>query len=396
MRKDYDEKDNIENVVSDSYDEKMMNLNDAADKLDDVSELEDGLESELKEWDFSEDEEIQEFLSRDFDVVAESRRRIQNNQNKARKGRQDRRTQKENVVKEKKEKVVKEKVVKEKVVKEKSDSDKPAFIDKVKELYSKWLEVYNKNSMQILFGALTGLIALLVVAIVATYPNDVETNEEKTQKTTLSTEEPTTELESETTTERPTIVPETEDSDIHSLIVGYIDAAYIKADMEAVALVVDDTTNINVDKYKSRQKYIELYENVSCYKLESAIENAYIVFVTYDAKLYNIETLAPSAETFIVKYDATNSKYVIHNLTVGEVIDSYIAGASKIELISEKRAEVESRLNAALTQDPELKKVYDIMISTGSQTSEEATVDSSSGETTSGNGAEETTSAAAQ
>lgn len=342
----------------------------------------ESMESDLKEWDFSDDEEIQEFLSRDFDVVAESRRRIQNNQNKSKRGRQDR--------KSKKEEIAHSNNIKEpKTPKEGGTS----FLDKVKDLYSKWLEVYNKNTMQILFGALTCLIIILVIAIVATYPYKVDNNDDK-QKTTAPVEETTTEPELETTTEKPTINPEAEGSDIHSLIAGYIDAAYIKADMEAVALVVDDTTNINVEKYKSRQKYIEAYENILCYKLESAIENAYIVFVTYDAKLYNIETLAPSAETFIVKYDTANSKYIIHNLTVGEVIDSYIAGASKIELISEKRAEVESRLKAALNKDAELKKVYDIMISTGSQTSEEATVSTSSEETTTGAASEQTTTAA--
>ncbi|MBQ2744515.1 MAG: hypothetical protein IJF37_02695 [Lachnospiraceae bacterium] len=364
MRKDFDSKDNIDNENIDDILDEMVNNSG----------------SDLKEWDLSDDEDIHEFLSRDFDVVAESRRRLNHNQNKNQKGKNDKRAQRQKNAKEKKEKQPK-------------SGNSSAFVDKLKQLYSKWLEVYDKNAMQILFSALICLVVLLVIAIVATYPYDNKDSGDK-QKTSAPVEEQTSAGELETTTEKPTIIPEAEDSDIHSLIVGYIDAAYIKADMEAVALVVDDTTNINVEKYKSRQKYIELYENIECYKLESAIENAYIVFVTYEAKLYNIQTLAPSAETFIVKYDSVNNRYIIHNITVGEKIDSYIAGASKIELISEKKAEVESRLNTALSQDAELKKVYDIMISTGSQTSEEATVDTSSSETT--GGSEETTTAAPQ
>ena len=87
----------------------------------------------------------------------------------------------------------------------------------------------------------------------------------------------------------------------------------------------DDITNINIDTYKSRQKYIESYQNVKRYKIDSAIENAFIVFVTYDAKIYNIETLATSAETFIGVYNDTEKRMYIHNPTVAEELDGYIA-----------------------------------------------------------------------
>ena len=236
--------------------------------------------------------------------------------------------------------------------------------------------------MEILFGTLTVLIACLIVAIVVTYTSDDETFEEDT--TTNTVDMSTTDNLEDT---KPVIEPEAETSDIHTLIVGYIDAAYIKADMEAVALVVDDTTNINVDKYKSRKKYIEQYENIKCYKFESAIENAYIVFVTYDTKLYNIVTLAPSAETFIVKYNDAEKKYMIHNLTVEEELDSYIAGASEFAYTIEIRKDIEERLNQALATDTELKKVYDLMISTTSQATEGTTSSTS----TDGGATEQTT-----
>lgn len=327
-------------------------------------------EHSLKEWDFTDDEEIQEFLSHDFDVVAESRRRIQNNQNRARRGKQDR-TAKGKDAKVEKKAEAKEKIVKEKNAKSGKTS---SFIDKLKELWNKWLDMYHKNTMQILFGTLTCLVVMLVVAIVATYPYETDEIKPSEVEKTTAEEETTTAPEEETTKkEEATIIPETEDSAIHNLVEGYIDAAYIKADMEAVAVVVDDTTNINVDAYKSRQKYIELYENIKCYKLESAIDNAYIVFVTYDAKLYNIDTLIPAAETFIAKYDVEKGKFFIHNMTEAEKLDGYIAKGSQFEIINKMSAEVVSRLEQAIASDPELKEVYDLMNNISSQATQAQT-----------------------
>lgn len=351
MKKERNDKDVREEII-----DNIVDNNGAAGEAD----------STLKEWDFTDDEEIQEFLSHDFDVVAESRRRIQNNQNRARRGRQD---------KNAKEKTVKEKPIREKAKNEKKQNEKRqqgntvSFIDRVKALWDKWLELYHKNTMQILFGTLTGLVVMLVIAITATYPygqgDEAQTSEQESsteqEETTTANDEPTKEAE------EPEILPETEDSAIHNLVIGYIDAAYIKADMEAVALVVDDTTNINVDSYKSRQKYIELYENVKCYKLESAIENAYIVFVTYDAKLYNIDTLIPAAETFIVKFNQTEGKFFIHNMSEAEKLDGYIAKGSQFEIINKMSADVVARLEQALKSDPELKEVYELMNNISSQ-----------------------------
>ena len=345
------------------YDDKDINRNKQG--IDEQSNI-DSENMDMKEWDSTDDEEIHEFLSRDFDVVAESRRRLQDRQNNAKKKKNEKK-EKSNIVRLKKDK----KIVKNDASKETDNDDNKDKVEggsKKLNLYDRWLEIYHENTMKLLYGALTALIACLIIAIIVTYSDGEES---KGTETTASTTELSTTAIEETT--EATIEPEAQDSGIYSLIVGYIDAAYIKADMEAVALVVDDTTNINVEKYNSRKKYIELYENIKCYKFESAIENAYIVFVTYDTKLYNIATLAPSAETFIVKYNDVDKKYMIHNLTVEEQLDSYIAGASKFAYTSEIRADIEARLKEALATDVELKKVYDLMLSTGSKATEETT-----------------------
>lgn len=398
-----EELDNREDKIELTYKADENIDNDSNADNNEFTEYSEDAVSELKEWDLSEDEDIQEFLSRDYDVIAESRRRLQEKK-KPHRAKKEKGNKKRVSNREKAANIIIEEeyddmntqaeefeedmdanatlssdkpVVKKKEKSPKGKKQSPDIVGMLKSVWSKWLDIYHAHTMQILYGALGVLVLLLAIAIILTSNNGSEdkTDEEKT----TTVEQSSSEEESSSEQETEPILPEAKDSDIHSLVVAYVDAAYIKADMEAVALVVDDTTNINVDKYKSRQKYIEAYENISCYKLESAIENAYIVFVAYDAKLYNINTLVPAAETFVVKYSETTSKYMIHNMTEAETLDSYAAKGSQFELISKLSSEVQQRLDAALASDAELKQVYDLMNNISSQATEPTTPEATEG-----------------
>ena len=233
-------KDNDINNDSKSNNNRRRNVNvkssQNADKSNKSVSLVKDDENDIKEWDVSDDEEIQEFLSRDFDVVSESRRRLQERQRRARR---------ESGIED-----------------EDSNSDREKRYAK-KNSHAKKSESERLQRMKLLFGALGVLVAVLVVAIIVTNPGGDK------EKATDSSATDTTNVEIASNEETTDVImqPEAEDSGIHTLITSYIDAAYIKADMEAVALVVDDTTNINVEKYNSRKKYIESYENIKCYKL---------------------------------------------------------------------------------------------------------------------------------
>lgn len=347
--------DNTENIAENEYLESDID-NDFDDDLDDELEAriasygEDDTENDTEN---DTEDEVKEFLSRDNDIIAESRKRV-NQPGK---------------------KVVRSN---DKVKKDKTSSGgsrKGSVLDSVRPIFGKWMEFYHNNTMKILFSALGGLAVVLVITIIILLASGTGKNEDKTSD---STNEETTTPQTETTTEPETeaaIQPEAADSEIQVLINSYIDAAYMKADMDAVANCVDDITNINVETYKSRQKYIESYQNVKSYKLDSAIENAFIVFVTYDAKIYNIETLAPSAETFIVVYNDTEKRMYIHNPTVAEELDGYIAEGSNLSAISELSQDVKNRLNQALAADAELKKVFDIMTGAGQSSTEDTSAE---------------------
>lgn len=316
-----------------------------------------------------EEDDISEFVSRDYDIVAESRRRV--NQP----GSPVERTVKSSNSRGRREQ---EKSIRSK----KTTGEKNSSMSFI----SKWLDFYHKYTMNVLFSALGVLAAILVVVIIVTLLNgDNNADAGNTEVETTSQQESSTSDQQESSTEpttEPAVEPEAEDSDIHSLIVAYIDAAFIQADMEKVKLYVDDVTNINVDEYKSRQKYIEAYQNIKCYKFELDEADSYVVFVTYDEKIYNINLPAPSGKLFIIKKNPSDQKLYIHNMTKDEELDVYIA--SKAQQISTISAEVSKRLEAAKESDAELKAVLELMENVGKNSEESSSA------------SEETSSAAAQ
>ena len=318
-------------------------------------DMEDDFDEELEariasygDDDSDDDNLMKEFISRDTDIIAESRKRV--NQPGRRVDRINNKTKNKMPQKEKKS--------------DEQVSSEGNVVDKL-------IQFYQRNTMNVLLCVLSVLAVILIITIILVPKGKSKSNTPALMLETTgadTTTEETTAAEQET---EEVVQPEAEDSEIHNLVLSFIDAAYVKADMEQVANYVDDITNINLDKYKSRQKYIESYQNVKCYKIDSAIENAFIVFVTYDAKINNIETLAPSAETFIVVYKDSDKKMYIHNPTVGEELDGYIAEGTKISVIGEMTKDVQNRLDAALAADAELKKVFDIMSGAAQGSAEE-------------------------
>lgn len=351
-------------IEIDNNDENIETVNDDIE-LDDLDEDMAERLSYYENVETEEEEEIKEFLNRDYDVVAESRRRV--NQPGKRKF-SDKSSDEVKLSKPKREK-------KKKTEKQENKKEKDAI-----NVWEKWLNIYHNNTFKILYGTLASLAVVLVIVIIISLVSEGDAsktgdNGKTTQSTEKGTETQTqTEAPTEqTTTLEDTIKPESAESDIHKLITSYIDAAYLKADIELVKNYVDDVTNINVEEYKSRQKYIEAYENIKCYKFDYSQSNTYIVAVTYDEKIYNIKTAAPSGTVFVVKYNGVDKKYYIHNITESEQLDVYIASrAQEINIIGTK---VKERLEEAKNADAELKAVLDIMENIANKQEETSTVE---------------------
>ena len=85
--------------------------------------------------------------------------------------------------------------------------------------------------------------------------------------------------------------------EINSFFTKYYNAL-AEADFDTLAdmgEVLDDDVKA---KRTVRAGYTEDYENMSCYTVEGPESDSYIVFVYYEIKFKNIDTLAPGLSTF--------------------------------------------------------------------------------------------------
>lgn len=157
----------------------------------------------------------------------------------------------------------------------------------------------------------------------------------------------------------PQLVPLATDGEVYKLVMSYIDAAYVKCDATLLEKVVDSMENVDVEKNSVRQRYIEAYNNVCVYMLDGK-ENINVIFVTYEAKLYNYETLLPSGEMLKVK-KTEEGKYMIHNIEVGEQFEMHMSNAKQVEEMEVLQEKIQSEYNAVIESNSEIKSIVDIL-----------------------------------
>ena len=131
-----------------------------------------------------------------------------------------------------------------------------------------------------------------------------------------------------------------DNEDINQLVKSYFDAKKI-VDVEAMSGLVSDTNRIDRDKFIKMAGYVEDYQNINCYVIEGEELNAFRVYVKYDMKLRNIETLAPCLSAFYIT-PTSDDKYVIYLSALDE-------------------AQVARELQEAIDKDAAFKQFYQQM-----------------------------------
>ncbi len=100
-----------------------------------------------------------------------------------------------------------------------------------------------------------------------------------------------------------------ENQEINQLVKNYFEAKKT-VDIEAMAQYVSDQNRIDKEKFNKMAEYVEGYQNINCYVIESEDTNAFRVYAKYDMKLKNIDTLAPCLSAFYITA-TSDDKYVI-------------------------------------------------------------------------------------
>ena len=141
--------------------------------------------------------------------------------------------------------------------------------------------------------------------------------------------------------------------DINALIGTYLKAS-VEADIDTLHTVVSETEQVTKEELQRWYEYVEEIKNIDCYTLPGPDEGSYIVYVYYEMKIVDIETLAPGLiQLYVCK--AEDDNYVILINQLDEVIQEARNVALEREDVQNLIATVNNNLNEAVAADEKLK-----------------------------------------
>lgn len=195
----------------------------------------------------------------------------------------------------------------------------------------------------------TCIIAIVIVLILIFLLS--QCNKDKTDENVDSTE--IIKTNTQEPTEDPSYYELKQDAipALNDLIATYF-TAMENCDVEQYTNVVtgDDMT---AEKLEKKGEYIESYQNITCYTKPGMTDGTYIVYVYYEVKFYNIDTLAPALSQLYVCSNEDGTMYIYAGSLDGE-LSAYINTMNSAEDVLTLNGETEEKLQAALDSNEKL------------------------------------------
>ncbi len=153
-------------------------------------------------------------------------------------------------------------------------------------------------------------------------------------------------------------------SEINALMERYFTAKQ-NADIETIYQLFGRTDLEGAEalesQYRYTSRYTDGYENIACYTRQGGAEGSYLVYVSYDLKFKNVETLAPGLfRAYVITNEDGSLQLVDSSLQGEEVLQEFEAAEKTDELIL-LRTQIYAKLRQALETDPDLAGVYGVL-----------------------------------
>ena len=143
-------------------------------------------------------------------------------------------------------------------------------------------------------------------------------------------------------------------------------------DIPMVEEAVDVLTEEEIKTIEKKKDYIESYNDITCYTKKGPEEDSFVVFASYEMKIYNIETPAPGIMALYVTKGA-DGEYRIFNGEASEELTSYVLKLAAGEDVAAVIADVDARYNQLIKEDEELGKFAQTILESQMQADAEDT-----------------------
>lgn len=139
---------------------------------------------------------------------------------------------------------------------------------------------------------------------------------------------------------------------INALMQEYYQAA-TDGDVEKIRSLVDSVDDETLIYQEKRSAYIDSYQNLKCYTKRGPVEDSYVVYVYYEVKFKDVETLVPGVSPYLV-YAREDGSYYIHEGEVDEEVNLYLEEISTQDDVVDLMNRVQVKFNESIVEDEEL------------------------------------------
>lgn len=160
------------------------------------------------------------------------------------------------------------------------------------------------------------------------------------------------------------------ESDITTLIKNYLDAKQ-KVSMDEMKECVSDISKIDEKRLVTEAEYIEEYKNIECTICDDGLSDGiFRVYVYYEAKIYDIDTLVPSLMALVVT-GTPEGKFLINLSKIDSKDQRAIDKLDNSDEIKKKIDSVQKKLEDIVSKNADVRDFYQMLESTNQDSNEE-------------------------
>ena len=252
----------------------------------------------------------------------------------------------------------------------------------VNELKDKLTNVLNRKNTRIVLVSAAKIVlpVIALIIVIATIISLVHSKNGKDTEAVASLSEETTEgTVSSAVLNEP--LEENKYPAVNELVQSFY-TALAEGDMDTVKALKDYTNDKEIITYQKKSEYIECYNNLTCYTKDGIDPNTYYLYVCYDVKFKDIDTMAPGLNAWYVYINDAGSLQIDGDMeesvtaalklvtSQDDVVDLY----NKVDVEYKEAIAEDEQLNTFLAEFPnEIKTSVGVALAQLEQESQEQT-----------------------
>ncbi|MBQ8857967.1 MAG: SH3 domain-containing protein [Lachnospiraceae bacterium] len=230
-----------------------------------------------------------------------------------------------------------------------------------------WRDIDHRK-VYLTIAALIAVIVLIIVLIVGALKKDGDDTQPsqtpEQENVTIELDEENQPADEVSATEEEVVEEDSLEVNVNDAINELINKYFTglsSGNLELVASAVDVLSDEEKLTIERKKDYIEAYNNITCYTKNGLEEGSYVVFTSYDMKIYNIETAAPGIMALYVCTADDGSMYIF-NGEASEELTNYVLQLASEEDVAAVITDVDTRYQQLVAQDEDLGKFAETML----------------------------------